>query len=180
VHAINTCIQRMQKVLTQMNIQLANVISDLSGWTGQRIIRAILAGERDPETLAATYPPSSTASRAFLSLPWLARTTGPSGNFPAKDATSYVNWITRQHVRVGVLEPGAVDTELESHNNDRVKTEIFEPFNEQNPKLEAEDIADGIAFMVTPAETRLDCGTLDYACGSSMNKMQMQSVEPAG
>jgi NADP-dependent 3-hydroxy acid dehydrogenase YdfG len=57
--------------------------------------------------------------------------------------------VTRQHVRVGVLEPGAVDTELESHNNDRVKTEIFVPFNERTQKLEAEDIADGIAFMVT-------------------------------
>jgi transposase len=30
-----TCVQRMQKALTQMNIQLANVISDLSGVTGQ-------------------------------------------------------------------------------------------------------------------------------------------------
>jgi transposase len=46
-------IQRMQKVLTQMNVQLANVISDLSGLSGQTIIKAILAGERDPETLAA-------------------------------------------------------------------------------------------------------------------------------
>ena len=49
VRGVSTCIQRMQKVLTQMNIQLANVISDLSGWTGQRIVRAILAGERDPQ-----------------------------------------------------------------------------------------------------------------------------------
>ena len=47
-----TCIQRMQKALTQMNIQLANVISDLSGRTGQAIVRAILAGERDPKKLA--------------------------------------------------------------------------------------------------------------------------------
>src|SRR4051794_20358710 len=47
-----TCIQRMQKALTQMNIQLANVISDLSGKTGQAIIRAILNGERDPQKLA--------------------------------------------------------------------------------------------------------------------------------
>jgi transposase len=46
-------IQRMQKVLTQMNIQLANVISDISGLTGQTIIKAILAGERDPHELAA-------------------------------------------------------------------------------------------------------------------------------
>jgi transposase len=47
------CILRMQKVLTQMNVQLANVISDISGLTGQAIIRAILKGERDPLKLAA-------------------------------------------------------------------------------------------------------------------------------
>src|ERR1700675_1001048 len=46
-------IQRMQKALTQMNIQLANVLSDVSGMTGQAIIKAILAGERDPHKLAA-------------------------------------------------------------------------------------------------------------------------------
>jgi hypothetical protein len=40
-------VQRMQKVLTQMNIQLAKVISNLSGLKGQTIVRAILAGERD-------------------------------------------------------------------------------------------------------------------------------------
>jgi hypothetical protein len=43
----------MQKALTQMNIQLANVLSDLSGKSGQAIIQAILAGERDPHALAA-------------------------------------------------------------------------------------------------------------------------------
>jgi transposase len=63
VQAVSTCTQRMQKVLTQMNIQLANVISDLSGWTGQRIVRAMLAGERDPDQLAATSHPGSHATR---------------------------------------------------------------------------------------------------------------------
>jgi hypothetical protein len=43
----------MQKALTQMNIQLANVISDISGVTGQAILKAILDGERDPRELAA-------------------------------------------------------------------------------------------------------------------------------
>jgi transposase len=41
-------IQQMQKALTTMNIQLSNVISDISGVTGQAIIRAIIQGERDP------------------------------------------------------------------------------------------------------------------------------------
>jgi transposase len=63
VCAVSTCIQRMQKALTQMNIQLANVISDLSGWTGMRIVRAMLAGERDPQALAALSHPGIHASR---------------------------------------------------------------------------------------------------------------------
>jgi transposase len=53
VQAAARHIQRMQKVLTQMNVQLANVLSDISGVTGQAIIKAILAGEHDPHKLAA-------------------------------------------------------------------------------------------------------------------------------
>ena len=46
-------VQHMQKALTQMNVQLANVISDVVGETGQKILRAIVAGERDGQILAA-------------------------------------------------------------------------------------------------------------------------------
>ncbi|MEJ2108478.1 MAG: IS110 family transposase [Acidobacteriota bacterium] len=45
-------IQQMQKALTKMNIQLANTISDISGVSGQAILRAIVAGTRDPYELA--------------------------------------------------------------------------------------------------------------------------------
>jgi transposase len=45
-------VQQMQKALTTMNVQLANTISDLSGVSGQAILRAILAGTRDPWELA--------------------------------------------------------------------------------------------------------------------------------
>ena len=45
-------VQHMQKALTQMNIQLANVISDVVGETGQKILRAIASGERDGMALA--------------------------------------------------------------------------------------------------------------------------------
>jgi transposase len=61
-----TCVQRMQKALTQMNIQLANVISDLSGVTGQLIVRAIIAEERDPWKLAELCYPRIQASRAEI------------------------------------------------------------------------------------------------------------------
>ncbi|MFN3503202.1 MAG: IS110 family transposase [Allorhizobium sp.] len=46
-------IQHMQKALMEMNLQLHHVVSDITGATGMRIIRAIVTGERDPEVLAA-------------------------------------------------------------------------------------------------------------------------------
>jgi transposase len=46
-----------------MNLQLANVISDLSGVTGQQIVRAILRGERDPRELAELSDPRIHASK---------------------------------------------------------------------------------------------------------------------
>ena len=46
-------VQHMQKALAQMNIQLANVLADVVGETGQKILRAIVAGERDGYVLAA-------------------------------------------------------------------------------------------------------------------------------
>src|ERR1700694_1801308 len=52
VRAAGRHIQRIQKALTQMNLQLANVLSDVSGVTGQAIVKAILAGERNPRKLA--------------------------------------------------------------------------------------------------------------------------------
>jgi transposase len=45
-------VQHLQKAMTQMNVQLHHVISDIMGVTGQAIVRAIVAGERDAATLA--------------------------------------------------------------------------------------------------------------------------------
>ena len=56
--------------------------------------------------------------------------------------------VTKKHVRVGVLEPGAVDTELVSHNNETVKSELAASDAIAEP-LQPDDIADNIAFMVT-------------------------------
>ena len=52
VAAASQQIQHLQHSLTEMNVQLANVISDVSGETGMAIIDAILGGERDPRVLA--------------------------------------------------------------------------------------------------------------------------------
>jgi transposase len=53
VRSAASYIQRMQKALTQMNLLLHNVVTDITGATGMRIIKAILDGKRDPDTLAA-------------------------------------------------------------------------------------------------------------------------------
>ncbi|WP_044422153.1 SDR family NAD(P)-dependent oxidoreductase [Pseudomonas syringae group genomosp. 3] len=56
--------------------------------------------------------------------------------------------ITKKHVRVGVVEPGGVATELGSHNSG-VMREHIDTFYETTEVLQAEDIADGVAYMVT-------------------------------
>jgi transposase len=61
-----SCVQRMQKTLTLMNVQLANVISDLSGVTGQMIVRAVVAVARDPRKLAELSHPRIQASRGEI------------------------------------------------------------------------------------------------------------------
>ena len=47
------CVQWMQKTLDQMNVQIHRAVTDLAGFTGITILRAIVAGERDPARLAA-------------------------------------------------------------------------------------------------------------------------------
>src|SRR5260370_17087815 len=56
-------VHHMQKALFEMNVQLSNVISDITGESGLRIIEAILAGERDPEQLADLCSTRIKASR---------------------------------------------------------------------------------------------------------------------
>jgi transposase len=60
------CVGHLHKALTQMNVQLQHVISDLTGVTGLAILEAILAGQRDPHTLAALADHRIKASRDTL------------------------------------------------------------------------------------------------------------------
>jgi transposase len=59
-------VQHMQKALTQMNLQLHHIISDITGQTGLAILDAILAGERDPEVLAQLRHPGIKASKETI------------------------------------------------------------------------------------------------------------------
>jgi len=60
--------QHMQKALQQMNLKLTRVVSDILGVTGMRIIRAVIAGERDPERLAQLRDERCHHSRAEIAL----------------------------------------------------------------------------------------------------------------
>jgi transposase len=60
----------MQKALDQMNLQLHQVISDITGQTGMAIVEAILAGERDPRTLAGCGMSASRPVRRWSPNRW--------------------------------------------------------------------------------------------------------------
>jgi len=59
-------IQHMQKALVQMNVLVHHAVDDITGATGMRIIRAIIAGERDPNTLAALRDPGCKKDAATI------------------------------------------------------------------------------------------------------------------
>ena len=69
--------------------------------------------------------------------------------------------VTQRHVRVSVVEPGGVATELGSHNTPEVRNEMIDPFYQQTEVLTPEDIADGVAYMVTRPATppSASCGS---------------------
>jgi transposase len=66
VQSTATHVQRMQKALVQMNLQLSVVISDITGVTGLRIVRGIIAGQTDPWALAQHRDHRCQASEADI------------------------------------------------------------------------------------------------------------------
>jgi len=78
-------VQHMQKALAQMNMQLANVITDVAGETGQKILRAIVAGQRDGHVLAAMRN-----ARIRASADEIAKSL--QGNWPSATTRSRCSW----------------------------------------------------------------------------------------
>lgn len=66
IKSASTHVQRMQKALIQMNLHLHKVISDITGLTGMKIIRTIVAGEQDPQVLALLKDPRIKSSTEDL------------------------------------------------------------------------------------------------------------------
>jgi len=92
-------VQHMQKALTQMNIQLANVISDVVGETGLKILRAIDAGERDGHVLAALKGGRIQASEEEIAKS-LQGTWRPEHLFALKQALATFDFIGTQLAEV--------------------------------------------------------------------------------
>ena len=66
IECAGALVQRMQKALVQMNVQLPLVVSDITGVTGLRILRDIVAGRRDPQQLAQHRDYRCRASEAEI------------------------------------------------------------------------------------------------------------------
>jgi len=88
-------IQHMQKALHQMNIQLSNVISDITGQTGMEIIRAIVSGERDPVNLAHYRDPRCRSSEATIAKS-LAGNYKPEHLYTLQQALESYDFYTQQ------------------------------------------------------------------------------------
>jgi transposase len=66
IESAGALVQRMQKALVQMNVQLPLVVSDITGVTGLRILRDMVAGQRDPQHLAQHRDVRCRAAEAEL------------------------------------------------------------------------------------------------------------------
>lgn len=88
-------IQHMQKALQQMNVQLTQVLSDITGVTGLAIIRAIVAGERNPHLLAALRQPGVAKKEAEI-IKALTGNYRPEHVFALKQALALYDFYTNQ------------------------------------------------------------------------------------
>jgi len=88
-------IQHMQKALQQMNVQLTQAVRDITGLTGLRIIRAIVAGERDPQVLAQQRDPRCAKSAAEIAQA-LSGHYRPEHVFALQQAVELYDFYTQQ------------------------------------------------------------------------------------
>jgi NADP-dependent 3-hydroxy acid dehydrogenase YdfG len=103
------------------------------------------AAERAPRQVADMVNISSVAGRVARSGSGVYNLTKHGvGAF----SESLRQELTTRHVRVSLVEPGAVGTELSSHNRPEIRENIAERFGEIEI-LQAQDIADAIAYIVT-------------------------------
>jgi NADP-dependent 3-hydroxy acid dehydrogenase YdfG len=105
----------------------------------------LAAAEREPRRVADLVITSSVAGRTVrLGSGVYNASKHAIGAF----AEALRQEVTQRHVRVSLIEPGAVATELASHNNPQVREQMAKRFADMQ-RLEADDIARAIAFVVS-------------------------------
>jgi NADP-dependent 3-hydroxy acid dehydrogenase YdfG len=115
--------------------------------TNAALPHLLTAAESEPRRVADIVNISSVAGRVARS---------GSGVYNASKfavgafSESLRSEITKRHVRVSLVEPGAVVTELSSHNRPEIREMIAQRF-QSFERLQSEDIADAIAYIVTRA-----------------------------
>lgn len=113
--------------------------------TNAALPHLLVAAEQGPRQVADIVNISSIAGRVA----WANYGVYNMTKFGVNGFTEALRQeVTKRHVRVGVLEPGGVATELGSHNRGAIRDGI-DAFYESTEVLQADDIADGVAYMVT-------------------------------
>jgi NADP-dependent 3-hydroxy acid dehydrogenase YdfG len=125
---------------------LAVNVQGLLHTTHAALPHLLKAAEDDPRKVADIVNISSIAGRVA----WNGYGVYNLTKFGVNGFTESLRQeVTQRHVRVGVLEPGGVDTELGSHNKPEIQGAMITPFYEATEVLTPDDIADGVAYMVT-------------------------------
>jgi transposase len=117
IRARSTHILQMHKALHLMNLQLSNVISDITGQTGLQIIRAMVAGEHDPVRLAQYRNPHCRSSQEDIAKA-LTGYYRPEHLFMLKQALELYDVYTQQIQ--------ACDAQIERHYS-AIKPQFDEP-----------------------------------------------------
>ena len=142
-------IQHMQKALVQMNIQLANVISDVVGETGQKILRAIVAGERDPYALAGMKNVRIKASEEEIAQS-LRGNWRDEHVFALKQALELFDFYAE---RVADCDALIEQQMIELHQSDRLPGKARKKSHRNNPKF---DVRTRLYQMCGVDLTRID------------------------
>jgi len=103
------------------------------------------AAESDPRRVADVVNISSTAGRIASAGAGVYNASKFAVNAFSE---SLRQEVTKRHVRIGLVEPGAVETELASHNSPKMQEMMKQLFSEME-RLQSEDIADAVTFVVT-------------------------------
>ncbi|MDQ3937584.1 MAG: IS110 family transposase [Chloroflexota bacterium] len=113
VESTSALVQRMQKALMQMNVQLPLVVADITGETGMRILRDIVAGRTDPHALAQHRDYRCHASEAEIA-------AALTGNYRPEHV-----FVLHQHLRlydVHQEQIAACDEAIQAHLDQMTRT----------------------------------------------------------